>query len=135
MGCKISVFVQLYTSFVLFLFCFLDIALWKADIPSKVSYIKHALSSAQFPDCSRNVIVMLEKYFKAYAPETPPNPGLYLSAFFDDVIDLYIFHSKGSGAKTLSTIQELQLLEVICSCFQDQSSDTVRCGVFYLMAR
>ena len=76
---------------------------------------------------------MLEKYFNAYAPETPPNPGLYLSAFLDDVIDLYIFHSKGSGAKTLSAIQELQLLEVICSCFQDQPSDTVRCGVFYLL--
>ena len=76
---------------------------------------------------------MLEKYFKSYEPETPPNPGLYLSAFLDDVIDLYIFHSKGSGAKALSAIQELQLLEVICSCFQDQTSNIVRCGVFYLL--
>lgn len=76
---------------------------------------------------------MLEKYFKAYEPETPPNPGLYLSAFLDDVIDLYIFHQKGSGAKALSAIQELQLLEVICSSFQDQPSDIVRCGVFYLL--
>ena len=76
---------------------------------------------------------MLEKYFKAYAPDMPPNPGLYLSAFLDDVIDLYIFHGKGSGAKPLSAIQELQLLEVICSCFQDQPSDIVRCGVFYIL--
>ena len=79
------------------------------------------------------MIHMLEKYFKAHAPETPPNPGLYLSAFLDDVIDLYIFHTKGSGANPLSAIQELQLLEVICSCFQEQPSDIVRCGVFYLL--
>lgn len=76
---------------------------------------------------------MLEKYFNSYAPESPPNPGLYLSAFLDDVIDLYIFHSTGSGAKSLSAIQELQLLEVICSCFQHQKSDFVRCGVLYLL--
>ena len=76
---------------------------------------------------------MLEKYFTAYAPATPPNPGLYLSAFFDDVIEYYIFYCKGSGAKSLSAIQELQLLEVICTCFQDQQSDIVRCGVFYLL--
>ena len=79
------------------------------------------------------MIHMLEKYFKAHAPETPPNPGLYLSAFLDDVIDLYLFHTKGSGANPLSAIQELQLLEVICSCFQEQRSDIVRCGVFYLL--
>ena len=112
---------------------FTDIASWKADIPGKVSYVKHLLSCSQFPDCSRDVIHMLEKYFKAYAPDMPPNPGLYLSAFLDDVIDLYIFHGKGSGAKPLSAIQELQLLEVICSCFQDQPSDIVRCGVFYIL--
>lgn len=76
---------------------------------------------------------MLEKYFNSYAPESPPNPGLYLSAFLDDVIDLYIFHSTGSGAKSLSAIQELQLLEVICSCFQHQKSDFVRRGVLYLL--
>ncbi|XP_022796977.1 uncharacterized protein C7orf26 homolog [Stylophora pistillata] len=110
-----------------------NIASWKADIPGKVSYVKHLLSCSQFPDCSRDVILMLEKYLKAYAPDTPPNPGLYLSAFLDDVVDLYIFHSKGSGSKPLSAIQELQLLEVICSCFQDQPSDIVRCGVFYLL--
>lgn len=110
-----------------------NIASWKADIPGKVSYIKHLLSCSQFPGCSRDVIHMLEKYFKAYAPDMPPNPGLYLSAFLDDVIDLYIFHGKGSGAKPLSAIQELQLLEVICSCFQDQLSDIVRCGVFYIL--
>ncbi|KAJ7381627.1 hypothetical protein OS493_040036 [Desmophyllum pertusum] len=110
-----------------------SIASWKADIPSKVSYVKRLLSTSQFPECSKDVIHMLEKYFKAYAPDTPPNPGLYLSAFLDDVIDLYIFYSKGSGAKPLSAIQDLQLLEVICSCFQDQPSDSVRCGVFYLL--
>lgn len=76
---------------------------------------------------------MLERYFTAYAPDTPPNPGLYLSAFLDDVIDLYIFHSKVAGAKSLSAMQELQLLEVVCSCFQDQVSDIVRCEVFYLL--
>ena len=76
---------------------------------------------------------MLERYFTAYAPDTPPNPGLYLSAFLDDVIDLYIFHSKAAGAKSLSAMQELQLLEVVCSCFQDQVSDIVRCEVFYLL--
>lgn len=110
-----------------------NIASWKADIPGKVSYVKHLLSCSQFPECSRDVILMLEKYFQAYAPDTPPNPGLYLSAFLDDVVDLYIFHSKSSGSKPLSAIQELQLLEVICSCFQDQPSDIVRCGVFYLL--
>lgn len=110
-----------------------NISSWKSDIPGKVSFIKHSLACTQFPECSRSVILMLEKYFKSYEPETPPNPGLYLSAFLDDVIDLYIFHSKGSGAKALSAIQELQLLEVICSCFQDQTSNIVRCGVFYLL--
>lgn len=76
---------------------------------------------------------MLERYFTAYAPDTPPNPGLYLSAFLDDVIDLYIFHNKVAGAKSLSAMQELQLLEVVCSCFQYQVSDIVRCEVFYLL--
>jgi len=112
---------------------FVDIASWKVDIPGKVSYIKHSLSCTQFPECSRNVTHMLERYFEAYAPGTPPNPGLYLSAFLDDVIDLYIFHSKVAGAKSLSAMQELQLLEVVCSCFQDQVSDIVRCEVFYLL--
>lgn len=110
-----------------------NIASWKVDIPGKVSYIKHSLSCTQFPECSRNVTRMLERYFTAYAPDTPPNPGLYLSAFLDDVIDLYIFHSKAAGAKSLSAMQELQLLEVVCSCFQDQVSDIVRCEVFYLL--
>ena len=98
-----------------------------------MAYIKDVLSCSQFPDCSRKVIHVLEKYFEAFAPDSPPNPGLYLAAFLDDIIDQYILYGKETGTKALSAIQELQLLEVICSCFQSQESDIVRCGVFYFL--
>uniref|UniRef100_A0A3P9N582 Integrator complex subunit 15 n=1 Tax=Poecilia reticulata TaxID=8081 RepID=A0A3P9N582_POERE len=44
-----------------------------------------------------------------------------------DLIEEFILHTpKDRNAPRMSALQELQLLEIMCSCFQEQSRDTVR---------
>ena len=106
---------------------------WKTDIPKKVAYLEHCLSHSEFPETSRQVVHLLERYFKGYVPGAPPKPGLFESAFLNNMVDSYIFHSKESGGVKLSATQELALLELLCACFQNQSVDIVRCAVFNLL--
>uniref|UniRef100_A0A672YQJ0 Chromosome 7 open reading frame 26 n=1 Tax=Sphaeramia orbicularis TaxID=375764 RepID=A0A672YQJ0_9TELE len=48
-----------------------------------------------------------------------------------DLVEEFILHApKDRNAPRMSAIQELQLLEIMCSCFQEQSRDTVRQLVF-----
>uniref|UniRef100_A0A3P9J035 Chromosome 7 open reading frame 26 n=1 Tax=Oryzias latipes TaxID=8090 RepID=A0A3P9J035_ORYLA len=46
-----------------------------------------------------------------------------------DLIEEFILHApkdRNAPARRMSALQELQLLEIMCSCFQEQSRDTVR---------
>ncbi|XP_014861685.1 PREDICTED: uncharacterized protein C7orf26 homolog, partial [Poecilia mexicana] len=46
-----------------------------------------------------------------------------------DLIEEFILHTpkdRNSPVRRMSALQELQLLEIMCSCFQEQSRDTVR---------
>ncbi|XP_030016323.1 uncharacterized protein C7orf26 homolog [Sphaeramia orbicularis] len=50
-----------------------------------------------------------------------------------DLVEEFILHApkdRNAPVRRMSAIQELQLLEIMCSCFQEQSRDTVRQLVF-----
>lgn len=62
---------------------------------------------------------------------TGPTPGLEKATI--DLVEEFIFHvpkDRNTQPKRMSCIQELQLLEIMCSYFQEQSKDAIRQIIF-----
>ena len=107
-----------------------DISAWRTDIPGKVAYVKHYLSCGSFADGWKQALKMLGAYYATFPAENPVKPGLFISAFVDDVIDYFVANRKGMSGKQSSAVQELHMLQLVCSYFESQPSDTARYYLF-----
>lgn len=88
------------------------------------------MSSAAFPNCCRQVLHILNKFFESSSPESLQTPALFVSAFISELIDNYLFHNT---TPRLSSLQELHLLEVLCKYFEGQKREFVGWCVFDLL--
>jgi hypothetical protein len=88
------------------------------------------MSCTAFPDCCRQVLFALDKYFESSDPDNMQSPALFVSAFLVELIDQYLFHLTDHNKSTLTALQELRLLELLNKHFQDQKSEFVRWFVF-----
>ena len=108
-------------------------ATWKSDISSKVSFIRQNLKKQVIPASWKHTLSTQELYFTTV---------LKRSSSFDlteqdidnvdvivEIVDEFIFN----GGKELSAMQELHLLEIICSHFQANEDDVSRCLQFAAM--
>ncbi|XP_070580156.1 integrator complex subunit 15-like [Ptychodera flava] len=88
------------------------------------------LGKAEFPQCAKDVLLMLSSYFKNYNPAKQPLP---YAENVVRIIDEFIFCctiNLTHFRKRLTAKQELHLLELFCGYFENQSEDSIRNAVF-----
>ena len=111
----------------------LDVATWKSDISTKVSFIRQNLKKQVIPASWKHTLNAQELYFVTVlkrsnrfdlSEEDIDNVDVIV-----EIIDEFIFN----GGKELSAMQELHLLEILCSHFQANNDDVGRCLQFATM--
>ncbi|XP_016309015.1 uncharacterized protein C7orf26 homolog isoform X2 [Sinocyclocheilus anshuiensis] len=97
-----------------------------------MSDFRHALLRRDPLSAAKEVLYHLDiSLGSALQSSTGPTPGLEKSMV--ELVEEFIFHvpkDRNIQPKRMSCIQELQLLEIMCSYFQEQSKDAVRQIIF-----
>ncbi|XP_043092505.1 uncharacterized protein C7orf26 homolog [Puntigrus tetrazona] len=97
-----------------------------------MSDIRHALLRRDPLSAAKEVLYHLDiSLGSALQSSTGPTPGLEKSTV--DLVEEFIFHvskDRNIQPKRMSCVQELQLLEIMCSYFQEQSKDAIRQIIF-----
>lgn len=118
----------------LIIMCFnVDVATWKSDISSKVSFLRQYITKQPIPTSWTHTLQTQELYFvtvlKSCSSYDLTEEDLDNVDVIVEIVDEFIFN----GGKELSAMQELQLLEILCTHFQAQTDDVVRCLQFGAM--
>ncbi|KAF7689819.1 hypothetical protein HF521_013172 [Silurus meridionalis] len=93
-----------------------------------MSDIRHALLRRDPLSAAKEVLYHLDI---ALGSTLQAGPGLDKNMV--ELVDEFIFHvpkERNTQRKRMSCVQELQLLEIMCSYFQEQSKDAVRQVIF-----
>lgn len=110
-----------------------DVATWKSDISSKVLFIRQNLKKQVAPATWKHTLNTQESYFVTVlkrsnrfdlSEEDIDNVDVIV-----ELVDEFIFNE----GKELSALQELQLLEILCSHFQAHDDEFGRCFQFATM--
>lgn len=108
-------------------------ATWKSDISSKVSFLRQYIAKQTIPITWKHTLETQELFFvtvlKHCSSYDLTKEDLDNVDVIVEIIDEFIFN----GGKELSALQELQLLEILCSHFQAQSNEVLRCLQFGAM--
>ncbi|XP_067670902.1 integrator complex subunit 15-like [Haliotis asinina] len=84
-----------------------------------MSTIMKKLKYLEFPDCTREALSYLATCFSSQEGAAIPGLGGGAENFAADVCSEYILFRTRKKKKKLSAIQELQLLEMLCTCFKE----------------
>ena len=110
-----------------------DVATWKSDISSKVSYIRQYLTKQNIPVTWKHSLNTQELYFVTVLKRSNrfdlSEDDIDNVDVIVEIVDEFVFN----GGKELSAMQELQLLEILCSHFQAHNDDIGRCLQFAAM--
>ncbi|XP_077980613.1 integrator complex subunit 15-like [Glandiceps talaboti] len=97
--------------------------------------LQASLSRIEFPQSAKDLLLMLSSYCKSYEAGKQPQP-LVNPENIVKIVDEFIFcctinfkHLR----KRLTAKQELQLLELLCGYFENQSNDATRNAVFNIL--
>ena len=108
-------------------------ATWKSDISTKVSFLRQNLKKQVIPATWKHTLNTQQLYFVTVlkrsnrfdlSEEDIDNVDVIV-----EIVDEFIFNE----GKELSAMQELQLLEILCSHFQAHDDDVGRCLQFAAM--
>ncbi|XP_076839274.1 integrator complex subunit 15 [Brachyhypopomus gauderio] len=97
-----------------------------------MSEIRHALLRRDPLSAAKEVLYHLDISLGS-ALQSASGPAPVLEKSTVDLVEEFIFHvpkDRNAQRKRMSCVQELQLLEIMCSYFQEQSKDTVRQVIF-----
>lgn len=110
-----------------------NVATWKSDISSKVSFLRQYITKQVIPITWKHTLETQESYFvtvvKHRSSYDLSEEDLDNVDVIVEIVDEFIFN----GGKELSALQELQLLEILCTHFQGQPDEVVRCLQFGTM--
>ena len=108
-------------------------ATWKSDISSKVSFIRQNLKKQVIPATWKHTLNTQELYFVTVLKRSNrfdlSEDDIDNVDVIVEIVDEFIFNE----GKELSAMQELQLLEILCSHFQMNDDDVGRCLQFATM--
>lgn len=103
-----------------------DVASWKSEISSKVLFIRQNLKKQVPPSSWKRTLNVQEVYFvtalKRCTHFDISEEDLDNVDVIGEIVDEFIFNE----GKELSAMQELQLLEIICSHFQNNEDEICR---------
>ena len=111
----------------------LDVATWKSDISSKVSFLRQNLKKQVIPAAWKHTLNTQEVYFVTVLKRSNrfdlSEDDIDNVDVIVEIVDEFIFNE----GKELSAMQELQLLEILCGHFQAHDDDIGRCLQFATM--
>ena len=111
----------------------LDVATWKSDISSKVSFLRQNLKKQVIPAAWKHTLNTQEVYFVTVLKRSNrfdlSEDDIDNVDVIVEIVDEFIFNE----GKELSAMQELQLLEILCGHFQAHDDDIGRCLQFAAM--
>ena len=123
----------LQSNMLLYILLHLDVATWKSDISSKVSFIRQNLKKQVIPATWKHTLNTQELYFVTVLKRSNrfdlSEDDIDNVDVIVEIVDEFIFNE----GKELSAMQELQLLEILCSHFQMNDDDVGRCLQFATM--
>ncbi|XP_039630842.1 uncharacterized protein C7orf26 homolog isoform X1 [Polypterus senegalus] len=103
---------------------------FKLALPGTMSDIRHSLLRRDALSAAKEVLYHLDIYLSSQLQNvTVP----VVDKGTIELVDEFIFHvpkERSVQPKRLNSLQELQLLEIMCSYFQEQSKDAVRQIIF-----
>ncbi|XP_078519212.1 integrator complex subunit 15 isoform X1 [Lissotriton helveticus] len=97
-----------------------------SSVRSAMSDIRHSLVRRDALSAAKEVLYHLDLYFSSQL-QTAPLPIVEKGPI--ELLEEFIFHmpkERHPKPKRLNSLQELQLLEIMCSYFQEQTKDSVR---------
>ncbi|KAM8961342.1 integrator complex subunit 15 [Pelodytes ibericus] len=92
--------------------------------------IRHSLLRRDALSAAKEVLYHLDIYFSSQMQSAPVS---MVDQGSIELVEEFVFQvpkERGSHSKRLSAIQELQLLEILCSYFQEQTKEPVRQVIF-----
>jgi len=110
-----------------------DISSWTTDIHWKEAYLRRHFENLSFLDCIKDIIDLAETYFtsvyEAFTEEDEEGVE-YDFPYLDIIILLTEEYLYGHFFQSISPLQELSMLEIMCSYFQNKPLDPIRYFVF-----
>lgn len=111
-----------------------DISSWTSDIHFKDFHLHRHFDSLPFLDCIREIIDLAQTYFQSvyaeYDDEEEEEGVQFDFPYLDIIVLLTEEFVYGHYFHGVTPLQELQLLEILCSYFQENKLDPVRYFVF-----
>lgn len=109
-----------------------DISSWTGDIHWKDAHLHRHFDALQFSDAIKDVVDLAETYFQSVYDRYSEDE--HSSEFTFPYLDILVLITEeylcGQFFHSVTPLQELQLLELLCRYFQDNKLDPVRYFVF-----
>jgi len=110
-----------------------DISSWTTDINWKDAHLRRHFDNLTFLECIRDIVDLSETYFQsAYEvfSEEEEEGVEYDFPYLDIIVLLTEEYLYGHFFQVITPLQELSMLEILCSYFQNKPLDPIRYFVF-----
>ena len=109
-----------------------NISSWTGDIHWKDAHLHRHFDSLPFSDCVKEIIDLTETYFQSVYDRysADERSSEFNFPYLDVLVLLTEEYLCGQFFHTVTPLQELHLLEILCCYFQDNKLDPVRYFVF-----
>ena len=110
-----------------------DIGSWTSDIVWKEAHLRRYFDNLSFLECIENIVDLAETYFTTVVEvftEEDEEGVEYDFSYLDIIILLTEEYLYGHFFQVITPLQELSMLEILCSYFQNKPLDPIRYFVF-----
>ena len=110
-----------------------DVGSWTTDIVWKEAHLRRYFDGLSFLECIENIVDLAETYFTTVVEvfnEDVEDGVEYDFPYLDIVILLAEEYLYGHFFQVITPLQELSMLEILCSYFQNNPLDPIRYFVF-----